>query len=110
MTFFSRVEWPAGGWPRLPMSRNGFDRRVQDLRRSQIRRILRRPWTTVPAARRSLDLLRACLKRNDEEGRRRLFASPAVGAWIRDVILWSPARDLADAILPKWSTPATRDA
>jgi len=57
-----------------------------------------------------LDLLRACLKRNDEEGRRRLFASPAVGGWIRDVILWSSARDLADAILTKRSTPETRDA
>ena len=94
----------------MPRFRNGFDRRVQDLRRSQIRRILRRPWTTVPAARRSVDLLRACLKRNDEEGRRRLFGSPAVGGWIQDVILWISARDLADTILTKRSTPEIRDA
>ena len=75
-----------------------FDREVRHLRARQIRRILRRSWSSVPGARRSMEILGLCFRRNDERTRSRLLGSPLLAGWIRDVLFWLAVRDLAEAL------------
>jgi len=86
--------------------RTSVDRRIRDLRRKQVERILRRPWVNIPGARRSVELLRNCLRGGNKERRKRLLDSPLLAGWIQDILFWASVRDLAEEAL--WGRRALR--
>ena len=91
----------------MPGSRSGFDSEVRNLRRQQLRRILARPWSSIPGAKAPLDLLRECLRESDIIRREHLLDSPLLAAWIHDVLFWMEVRDLSEALVTGRGAPAT---
>jgi hypothetical protein len=91
----------------MTVPRSAFDGKIRIVRRQQIRRILGRPWSSIPGARPSLEMLRECLRDGDAVRRNRLLESPLLGGWIHDILFWMEVRDLAESLVTGRGSPET---
>lgn len=72
--------------------------RIARARALRVHRVLRAKGAPIPGAAAALGLLRACLRENRPEARRRLLLSPLLGGWTQDVLFWSEILRRADRL------------